>query len=81
MVDLGYQGSQFMWTNSRAGRFKVMERLDCVWASVAWHRMFEHAEVHHLTRSHSDHHPILLKLVSELPVTIGSNNFFSSLLG
>lgn len=30
MIDLGFQGPIFTWTNSQSGRRKIMERLACV---------------------------------------------------
>lgn len=60
LVDLGYQGPAYTWTNGREGRGLVLERLDRAMATVGWTGLFPKAAVYHLPRFNSDHSPILL---------------------
>lgn len=61
LVDLGYQGPAYTWTNGRKGAGLVLERLDRAMATVGWTGLFPKAAVHHLPRFNSDHNPILLR--------------------
>lgn len=60
LLDLGFQGPQFTWTNGRKGLANIRERIDRAWCNLAWHHHFESAWVRHVVRAHSDHHSILL---------------------
>ena len=45
----------------------IMERLDRVLANPEWRILFPEASVTHLTRTHSDHCPVLLTLCPNIP--------------
>lgn len=60
LVDLGFQGPRFTWTNGRRGAANIKERLDQAWCNLLWHKLFERANVRHLARTAFDHHPLLL---------------------
>lgn len=60
MVDLGYQGPAYTWTNGRMGAGLILERLDRAMATIGWTGLFPKAAVYHLPRFNSDHNPILL---------------------
>ncbi|BFG35444.1 hypothetical protein CerSpe_217180 [Prunus speciosa] len=59
MLDLGFTGPKFTWTNKR-----VLERLDRAISNVKWRRLFPDANVRHLPRTKSDHSPIKICLQS-----------------
>ena len=58
LVDLGYQGNIFTWTNGRDDL--VQERLDRACATIEWRDKFAQVQVTHLEASYSDHNPILV---------------------
>lgn len=62
LLDLGFTGSKYTWTNKRGGGNTIVERLDSVVANFEWFHLFPEAAVVHLPRVQSDHCPLLLKL-------------------
>lgn len=67
LVDLGYCGSKFTWTNKRKIGDLILERIDRVIANYEWLTLFSEAHILHLPRTHSDHCPLLLSLNSFRP--------------
>lgn len=61
LLDLGYRGPAYTWTNRQSGDRLIMERLDRALSTVEWVTRFPHAGVLHLPRLNSDHHPLLLR--------------------
>ncbi|KAJ4842907.1 hypothetical protein Tsubulata_023831 [Turnera subulata] len=57
LMDLGFNGQGFTWTN-RA----IKERLDRTVANSAWRTLFDKAQVYHEALLGSDHRPLVLKL-------------------
>ena len=62
MLDLGFHGPRFTWSNLRDVVSLIQERIDRCFANVAWRNVYPEASVHHLTRINSDHWPVLLCL-------------------
>lgn len=60
LIDLGYQGQDFTWTNGREGNDLIKERLDRALANAEWLDVFPNSKVIHLPRTFSDHCPILV---------------------
>ncbi|XP_057791179.1 uncharacterized protein LOC131008309 [Salvia miltiorrhiza] len=60
LLDLGFVGEPFTWTNNQRGEDNIMERLDRIFGSEGWIAAFPGFEVSHLLRKSSDHCPILL---------------------
>lgn len=60
MVDLGFVGHKFTWSNKRPGQDNIQERLDQCVANDGWRAKFSGAMVIHLTQLHSDHCSILV---------------------
>jgi exonuclease III len=60
LVDLGFFGNKFTWSNHRPGRANIRERLDRGLANQQWVHLFPNIVINHLTTSQSDHCPILL---------------------
>jgi hypothetical protein len=67
MIDLGFSGPKFTWSNCHDINSLIMERLDRALANPNWRILFPEASVSHLTRTHSDHCPILLTLCPTIP--------------
>ncbi|XP_050248720.1 uncharacterized protein LOC126695973 [Quercus robur] len=61
MVDLGFSGPRFTWTNRRKVQNLIQERIDRFFVNPEWCVLFPEARITHLTRCHSDHCPVLLE--------------------
>ncbi|KAK3012916.1 hypothetical protein RJ639_009673 [Escallonia herrerae] len=61
MIDLGFSGNPFTWSNNRPLSANIKERLDKAYANAAWCTLFPDASVTHLPGTASDHLPIVLK--------------------
>lgn len=62
LLDLGFQGQPYTWSNRREGEELVSERLDRVLCNPEWRILFEEATLYHLETQGSDHCPILLMI-------------------
>ncbi|KAJ4771691.1 hypothetical protein LUZ62_055948 [Rhynchospora pubera] len=69
LVDLGYHGPAYTWTNNRHVNNLILQRLDRSLATVPWCVMYPNAKLFHLPRANSDHSPILLKLRTDVKKT------------
>ena len=63
MVDLGFSGPRYTWTNRRETNNLIQERIDRFFMNPSWCLLFLDARVSHLTQCHSDHCSVLLKTV------------------
>ncbi|MCH84377.1 hypothetical protein A2U01_0005209, partial [Trifolium medium] len=68
LMDLGYHGDKFTWTNNQENESHIKERLDRFCASPSWVTKFPRCTNYHLLNYSSDHKPILL--------VFGSNHDF-----
>ena len=75
LIDLGFTGAKFTWTNKRDLPSLIQGRLDRVWANPEWKSCFPKAHVKHLARINSDHCPLLLALDSP-PIRTGERPFW-----
>ena len=62
MVDLGFTGPKFTWTNRRPISSLILERIDKCFANPVWCILYPEALVTHLPRTFSDHYPVLFEL-------------------
>ncbi|XP_026458603.1 uncharacterized protein LOC113359140 [Papaver somniferum] len=60
LIDLGYKGPAYTWSNGRCMDNLIRQRLDRVLTNIEWCVFFSFAAVLHLPRLASDHAPILL---------------------
>lgn len=67
LMDLGFCGHPFAWTNKQFGRNFICKRLDRAFANGEWCNAFPNAKVYHLSASSSDHSPILLDTHDQNP--------------
>ncbi|CAM8877435.1 unnamed protein product [Rhodiola kirilowii] len=61
LIDLGFRGSNFTFSNRRKGALETKARLDRAFANCAWRNLFPNAEVIHEISGRSDHRPIVIK--------------------
>ncbi|KAL0013396.1 hypothetical protein SO802_000465 [Lithocarpus litseifolius] len=61
MVDMGFNGPKFTWTNRREINNLIQERIDRFFMNPSWCLLYPDAKVSHLTRCHSDHFPVLME--------------------
>ncbi|KAL0016490.1 hypothetical protein SO802_003559 [Lithocarpus litseifolius] len=62
MIDIGYSGARFTWSNHHPLNHLIQEGIDRVFINAEWNLLFPNASVQHLKRAHSDHCPVLLYL-------------------
>jgi hypothetical protein len=63
VIDLGFSGNPFTWTNKRRDHHLIKECLDRGIADPLWIHLFPHYSVQHLPAHSSDHNPILLNTI------------------
>ncbi|XP_019251211.1 PREDICTED: uncharacterized protein LOC109230139 [Nicotiana attenuata] len=66
LVDLGFKGSKYTWSNKRYTNRQdlILEKLDTCIAIEDWIKSFPEASVTHLPRTHSNHCALLLSISS-----------------
>ncbi|CAN1129858.1 Transposon TX1 uncharacterized 149 kDa protein [Linum perenne] len=69
LMDLGYQGEPFTWSNKRLGLNQIRERLDRGLGNSSWRTLFDKAIVHHEKMIGSDHYPLWLNPRNPNPLT------------
>ena len=61
MVDMGFSGPRYTWTNRREISSLIQERIDRFFMNTSWCQLYPDAKVSHLTKCHSDHCPVLME--------------------
>ncbi|KAI5322896.1 hypothetical protein L3X38_031968 [Prunus dulcis] len=64
LVDLGFIGSPYTWTDKRDNGKTIWRRIDRGICNTSWRIAFSEAFIKHLPRINSDHNPLLLSLDS-----------------
>ncbi|XP_050254456.1 uncharacterized protein LOC126700356 [Quercus robur] len=62
MLDLGFVGPRYTWTNRRPISALILERIDRCFANPSWRTLYAEAAVTHLPRTFSAHCLVLLEL-------------------
>ncbi|KAL9690014.1 hypothetical protein QQ045_010407 [Rhodiola kirilowii] len=73
LVDLGFKGTKFTYSNKRQGCEEVRSCVDRAVGDDLWLNKFPNASVEHLVSHHSDHCPLLFKLDG---ISGGQNKLF-----
>ncbi|GJN31833.1 hypothetical protein PR202_gb20281 [Eleusine coracana subsp. coracana] len=68
LIDLGYNGPAYTWTNRRFSSNPTFQRLDRCLANFEWCRIFPYTNVYHLPLIYEDHAPILAIPTSIKPI-------------
>lgn len=61
LVDLGFIGPPFTWTNDRTRTGIIRTRIDSAHTTPNWLSIFRDRKIMHFPMNRSDHYPILLK--------------------
>lgn len=61
MLDMDFTGPRFTWTNGWEGAAKIWERLDRAWCNAKRRLKAPEVVVTSLTRTLSNHYPILIE--------------------
>ena len=68
MIDIGFAGPRYTWSNHRPLTHLVQERIDRVFVNLGWNNLHPEAAILHLEKTHFDHCPI--KLLFDKPQDI-----------
>lgn len=60
LIDLGFKGPKYTWTNCRENNRLIKTRIERFHANPDWISMYPNSKVFHLPRVRSDHCPLLL---------------------
>ncbi|KAL0294951.1 UNVERIFIED_CONTAM: hypothetical protein Sangu_3207900 [Sesamum angustifolium] len=60
LIDLGFSGNNFIWTNKRPDLANIQTRIDRGVANAKWCLLYPKATISHLPAIASDHYPLLL---------------------
>ena len=66
MIDIGFSGPHYTWTNKREVQALIQERIDRFFVNPSWCLLFPEARVTHLTRCHSDHFLMLIEMLPRM---------------
>ncbi|WMV45630.1 hypothetical protein MTR67_039015 [Solanum verrucosum] len=62
LMDLGFNGPKFTWSNQRGVNFRIWKRLDRAMVNDTWLQNMPHTSITHLPSVGSDHCPLLLEM-------------------
>ncbi|XP_060212194.1 uncharacterized protein LOC132639792 [Lycium barbarum] len=65
LTDLGFVGPKFTWCNNRGPGRRIWKRLDRICVNDQWLQHYQHNYIRNLSRTGSDHRPLLLKCHNE----------------
>lgn len=67
LIDAGFSGSPFTWSNNQLGSFHIKARLDRVFYNSFWLDKGWNMSIKHLVRGVSDHAPLLVSMANITP--------------
>lgn len=67
LVNLGFHGDPYTWTNAREGVALIRKRLGRALVNHSWNSEFLATQVSHLQRTYSDHCPLCIDLHASKP--------------
>ncbi|KAL7238942.1 hypothetical protein ACSBR2_004938 [Camellia fascicularis] len=70
LLDLGFLGLPFTWTNGRKGKANIRERLDKALCIDSWRTSFPKAQMQNLPRKQYDYCPPLISLTGFVPLPL-----------
>ncbi|KAL9243847.1 hypothetical protein vseg_017686 [Gypsophila vaccaria] len=76
LVDMGFSGPRFTWSDSWDTGRRLMKRLDRAYANTTWRLVFPEALAINLPRRSSDHLPLLMKFEDRGGATYSRENRF-----
>lgn len=62
LIDLGFVGHAFTWTNRKVEKSNIQEWLDRCFVNNEWRLLYPNMVISHLPALPSDHRPILINL-------------------
>ncbi|WMV13660.1 hypothetical protein MTR67_007045, partial [Solanum verrucosum] len=62
LMDLGFNGPKFTWSNQRGINFRIWKRLDRAMVNDKWLQHMPHTSITHLPSVGSDHCPLLMEM-------------------
>lgn len=80
LVDLGFKGNLFTWTNGHTKDDFVQERLDKAYATTDCRDRFPQTQVTHLQAPYSGHIPILITTHDQRQVAIRKKKYDKNFL-
>lgn len=63
LVELGFSGPKFTWSNKRYGKHHIRERIEIDVANTKWTVLFPDAKLLHMPIHSSNHAPLLLHII------------------
>jgi hypothetical protein len=60
LIDLGFSGNPFTWSNKRSSLANIKERLNRAFSNSEWRLLFPNATLLHYPATSSDHNPLIL---------------------
>ena len=74
MIDIGFFGPHFTWTNKREIQALIQERIDGFFVNASWCLLYPSTKVVHLTICHLDHCSVMPEMLPR--GQIGRKRFF-----
>ena len=65
LVDIGFSGQKFTWSNKRGINNKIWKRLDRAMVNDSWLESMPQTTITHLSSTASNHCPLLMEMTSK----------------